>query len=697
MISLVSKSLGAKIISVAVLTLVVGTASVKLAVNAKTKQTLEQAAEEMGHETAERYSGQAEAIIDRAFSTSRTLAAALEGVKDSGETDRGIYNAVIAAVLESNEKLIGAYGGFDPNMLDGRDSEFANTEGYDSTGRFMPYWNRGGGAIKKEILTDYDKPGAGDYYLLPTKRNSEVAIDPYEYVVAGKTVLMSTLALPIHNKEGKVIGAAGVDIPLDNLNDLVSSAKPLGDGLIGLVTGSGLWVGHPNAGWAGKPVKETDPELEKDLGAVQAGKDISGFVQSKALGVPVFRLVLPFQVGNSQEYWAVVAELPVTSMNALHDELSRIDFYSTIGMVVLLALLLSIATYRVLTVPMRHMTDAVARINSGDFATPVPYRTRQDEVGVMARALTSLSNDSAAARSLREDQEASKLRAEADKHMAMQRLADNLEEAVNSVVVGLNEAAGNMQGFASQLTGVANKAQHTAGAVSQSAAQAAGGVSTVATATEELSASIREINQQSAASSQMSVTAVEEVRSTDITVSSMATAAEKIGAIVQLINEIASQTNLLALNATIEAARAGEAGKGFAVVASEVKNLATQTAKATEDITVQIQGIQTVSSDAVNAIKRIGKTIDTLSNYSTGIASAVQEQDAATQEISRNVQNISNATQEVSNSVETVVSATNQTGQIAGEVETAANHLAVLAKDLKAQVDGFVSRVRQAG
>jgi methyl-accepting chemotaxis protein len=218
----------------------------------------------------------------------------------------------------------------------------------------------------------------------------------------------------------------------------------------------------------------------------------------------------------------------------------------------------------------------------------------------------------------------------------------------------------------------------------------------VASAAEELSASVAEIGRQVESSTQMSGKAVEEAADTDQTVQSLASSAQKIGEVLKLISDIAAQTNLLALNATIEAARAGEAGKGFAVVASEVKSLATQTAKATDEISGQIGTIQSTTTDAVAAIKRIGGTIGEMNKIATTIASAVEEQGAATQEIARNVQEASKGTTEVSSNIAGVSQAAGQTGAAATQVLGAAGDLSTQAETLRNEVDRFLVSIRAA-
>ncbi|MBI3706983.1 MAG: methyl-accepting chemotaxis protein, partial [Proteobacteria bacterium] len=225
---------------------------------------------------------------------------------------------------------------------------------------------------------------------------------------------------------------------------------------------------------------------------------------------------------------------------------------------------------------------------------------------------------------------------------------------------------------------------------------ASSNVQTVAAASEELSASIAEISRQVSHAAGIAVRAVEETKRTDSTVQGLAETAGKIGDVVKLINDIAGQTNLLALNATIEAARAGEAGKGFAVVASEVKSLANQTAKATEDISAQISAVQSVTKDAVDAIKRIGGTIGEVSTIATSIASAVEEQGAATQEITRSTQRAAGRTKDVSESIAGVTKGADATGAAAQGVKSAAETLGQQTERLGSQVNDFLGKIRAA-
>lgn len=369
----------------------------------------------------------------------------------------------------------------------------------------------------------------------------------------------------------------------------------------------------------------------------------------------------------------------------------------TLGVVgVLAGVGLAALIVRSITVPLRLIVGTMGRLANNDVTVDVAGQSRRDEVGNICRAVQVFKDNALAMRRMEAEQEEQKRRAEDEKRRAMHQLADNFESSVKGVVSAVASAASQMQATSTSLSAVADQASRQATAVSAASEQASSNVQTVATAAEELTSSISEIGRQVAKASNMAGIAVEQAAKTDAIVRDLAAAAQRIGVVVALIDDIASQTNLLALNATIEAARAGEAGKGFAVVANEVKSLANQTAKATGDIGQQIAGVQTATNDAVLAIQEITRGISAINEVSTGIASAVEEQAAATQEIARNVQQAAAGTQEVSGNIAGVQQAASETGHGSQQVLGAAAQVAQQAEALRREVEAFISRVRAA-
>ena len=345
--------------------------------------------------------------------------------------------------------------------------------------------------------------------------------------------------------------------------------------------------------------------------------------------------------------------------------------------------------------PIAALTGVMTTLAGGDSSVAVPGTTRGDELGDMSRAVEVFKDNLIKAAELSRAQRAEE-EARLARSSALTALTDEFGRDIDEVVHHLADSATQMQSDARAMSTTAEETNRQASAVASASEEASTNVQTVASAAEELAASIAEISRQVAKSNEVARKAVTDAAHTNASVEGLATAAQKIGDVVKMINDIAGQTNLLALNATIEAARAGEAGKGFAVVASEVKSLATQTAKATEDITAQIASIQSATGGAVQAIKQISSTIGQISEISTSIASAVEEQGAATKEIARNVQQASVGTNEVSSNIVGVSQSAGETGQVANHVLAAAQSLSERADKLNSRVETFLTKIRTA-
>ncbi|MBL4613939.1 MAG: cache domain-containing protein [Magnetovibrio sp.] len=403
---------------------------------------------------------------------------------------------------------------------------------------------------------------------------------------------------------------------------------------------------------------------------------------------------ISYVAGFAPWNWVVGTGVYVDDVDAAF--MKQALFFAGLFVIVMgVVLVLSIAVERDISKSLDVLSRAMGALAKGDKTTDIPGLERGDEVGGMAQAVDVFKQEMIRADQLDAQNKADEAarQARADK---IDALTHKFDTDAAAMIHTVSSAATELQSSSKSMTTTADQTMQLSTGVATASEQASANVQTVASAAEELSSSISEISRQVSQSTLVAGNAVDEVSSANDKVQSLALAANKIGEVVALITDIADQTNLLALNATIEAARAGEAGKGFAVVASEVKNLANQTAKATEEISTQIGGIQSATQDAVGAIGSIGSIITQINEITSAIAAAVEEQGAATQEIARNVEQAAIGTQEVSSNIAEVTQGASETGNSASEVLSASGELSRQSEMLRATVDTFLADVRSA-
>jgi len=346
--------------------------------------------------------------------------------------------------------------------------------------------------------------------------------------------------------------------------------------------------------------------------------------------------------------------------------------------------------------PIARMTAVMKRLADGETEGEIPALNRKDEVGAMAEAVQVFKDNARRMKEMETERAALMTTAENDRKSAIRRVADGFEQVVGKIVQSLSSASSEMKAATTSLGKTAETTQELAATVSMASEQSSSSAQSAAAASEQMASSISEIGRQVQESHKIAHAAVQQADQTNVRITELSKSATRIGEVVRMITAVAEQTNLLALNATIEAARAGEAGRGFAVVASEVKALSAQTAKATEEITSQITHMQTATDQSVSAIREIGQTIGQISEISSSIAAAVEQQGTTTQEIARNVHHAAQGASEVAGGIADVHRGAVDTGAAASQVQGLAQSLQRESEHLTAEVDRFLNTVRAA-
>jgi methyl-accepting chemotaxis protein len=346
--------------------------------------------------------------------------------------------------------------------------------------------------------------------------------------------------------------------------------------------------------------------------------------------------------------------------------------------------------------PITRMTGAMQRLANGELDSEIPSLGRQDEVGAMASALQVFKENSLRVQAMEAAHAKQAKQAEQDRKAGMLQVADGFEQAVGRIIRTVSSASSDIEAAAGSLTKTAETTQELSATVAVVSEQSSSNVRSAAAASEEMASSVAEISRQVQRSQEIAQAAVAQAEQTNVRIAELSQSASRIGEVIKMITAVAEQTNLLALNATIEAARAGDAGRGFAVVASEVKALSAQTAKATEEIAAQVTQMQSATEHSVSAIKDIGATIAQISEISTAIAAAVDQQGASTQEIARNVQQAAQGATLVTGRISDVNRGAADTGVAAGQVHGLAKSLAAESNHLSTEVENFLQTIRVA-
>lgn len=572
---------------------------------------------ELASKEAELISNSVQAKLEGAMCIGRTYSSSIGGARESGYINRTIADGMLKGALQNNKDFIGIWNVWENNEFDNMDNEYRGSEGHDMTGKFIPYWYWSNGKLIRTFCMDYDISGPGDYYQIVKREQREIILEPFEYELDGSKVLMTSLVVPIFSGD-KFVGASGIDISLDELQNISEEFRIMETGYATIISNSGSYVTHPNREFIGKNLFDTSLENGEEIeNAVRRGESYSSFQKSKVNGKKVYAVQAPVKVGKVDTPWSVSVVVPV-------DEIAKnvYKFVYTLIVIGFLGLIvISILVWYVsgkISSPIVELSKIIQRISKLDLrfdekSSAIKYLKRKDEIG-------RITNDIA-----------------------------EMQKRFVGFIAGMNKSSGELSESSIELASISEKTSMSAEEISRAVEDIAMGSSYQAKDTESVSMNVSALSEiissnlekveELKVSSENVVLLKEEgisevselVKSTEISresslkikevVLGSKESANRIFEASQKIRDIADQTNLLALNAAIEAARAGDAGKGFAVVADEIRNLAEQSETFTKDIAVVIDDLRLKTDSAVDTMAHLENVVDEQSSRVNGTRS----------------------------------------------------------------------------
>ncbi len=604
-----------------------------------TKLSQEQALDRMGAMSRES-ANQIRLDIESAFDAARNLAYASQSMKINKDyVKRDILLTMMGGVLKNNPGFLGIWQIWEPNAFDGLDNQFAGKEGHTTEGRFVPYWNRAGG-VHLEACGDLN----GEWYTKARDTGKEVIMDPFLYEVGGKEILMVSVCVPIV-VDGKSIGVAGVDFSMDQINALVSVIKPYETGYAVLATGSGMITAHPDMEKIAKQLKDFYPQTVVEAGKKMETSNLVSVLETT--GEDSEMTITPVSIGATDTPWTLIVNAPRDKMLEGVYKMRNASILIAVVFLGLLGILIFFMAGIVIVRPVNRVIDSLRDISEGDGdLTQRLEVTTNDELGKLAEVFNAFI---------------SKLQNMiTDISSGVTTLSSSSTE-LSSISEQMSSSAGRTSEKSNTVSAATEEMTVNLSSISAAMEESSTNTNTVATASEQMNATINEIAKNAENARVISDQAVSKVNDSAEKMSKLGSAAKGIGEVVETITDISEQVNLLSLNATIEAARAGDAGKGFAVVANEIKDLANQTSKASMDIKEKIEDIQGSSTATLTGISEISDVINNVNEIVSTIATAVEEQSAATMEIAENINQASSGIQEVNENV-------NQSSTVADEI-----------------------------
>ncbi len=616
------------------------------------------------------YSNQIRVDIENALDSARALAYAIQNMEKTNTlVKRDSILTMIQGILINNSGYLGMWMVWEPNTLDKLDNDFQGTAGHTDKGRFAPYWNRVGG-VHLETCVDLD----GEWYTRARDTKKEVIMDPFSYEVGGKTIMLVSVCVPIII-DGKTLGVAGVDFSMEQIAELVNTITPYEEGYAVLVTSSGMIAAHPDKKKVGKLSNDQYPEAVSKAVKKSETRHIDFILETS--GKKGVLTISPITIGATQTPWSIFITAPVSRILEGVYKMRNISIMVSVFFLVLLGLLILFLSRIVIVGPVNKVIESLRDISDGegDLTKRLEVQSR-DELGQLAEVFNGFIG---------------KLQKMiTDITQSVNTLSDSSTE-LSSIAEHMSVGSAQTSDKSGTVAAAAEEMTSSMNSISAAMEESSTNTDTVATAAEEMNATINEIAQNAENARQISGQAVSKVTDSTRKMNELGEAAQSIGKVVETITDISEQVNLLSLNATIEAARAGDAGKGFAVVANEIKDLANQTSKASMDIKNKIGNIQESASSTLGGITEISAVINNVDEIVSTIATAVEEQSAATREIAENINQASSGIQEVNLNVsqssavaDEITKDISEVNQSAADMANRSNQVKLSAKNLSA-------------
>lgn len=655
-------------------------------------------AQTIASKEGEKQAKNVEAKLNNSIDTAKEVATTLGSMVEQHKANRQLANAILKKTLEENPTFMATWTVWEPNAFDGKDKKYVNKLGHDKTGRFVPYWNQSGSNIHLVPLVDYDKPGAGDYYLLAKNSGKQVILNPYKYEVNGQKVLMTSVVVPI-KINGKVVGVTGADISLKSIQKIDDSIHLYESGFGSIIANDGTIAANPSHQLVGKNSFKLEGSQSANIkNAVQSGKSLSFTDTSKK---DTYNVYSPIHIGSTNTPWSLMVTIPLDEVKQDSNALLKLSIIiGVIGLIILGVLITFIA--RRLVKPIVKVVDKVQEIAGGNLTTEALTVQSKDEIGQLAMAMNEMTTNT---RTL--IQEAASTSGQVTSYSEkLLVLTNDVTEGIEQVSATTEQLAAGATDQAQNAGDTLEKMQH----VDREMKQITQHIEAMSNGSQKTEQSIQKGLQSATQSMQGMQTIEEKVSSTAEVVQQLGEKSKEVRRILDVINDIAEQTNLLALNAAIEAARAGEHGKGFSVVADEVRKLAEQSAESTSRISTIINGVLEETKEAEKAMNgvvqevqvganlidqnreafdEIHQNIEEMIHQIGQVNGASQTIEQATTEVLKSVENIAAISQESSAGTEELSATMEEQNASMQEIDGMASNLAKMAESLQQSLSKF--------